>query len=82
MEYNEDLRGKVPIAGAYKDNGTPIVELGVIQTVPEGTVILDETPSVDKERDRIGRVGLSPDEARTVAKTLNEMANRMEDNGE
>jgi hypothetical protein len=56
----------------------PIVELGVIQTVPEGQVILSDDPKPDEEYERKARAGLSPDEARDVADALNEMADRVE----
>lgn len=72
------LRGRVPIAGMYGEDG-PIVELGVIDVVPEGTIILSDEPKVSEEYTRQARTGLTPDEAREVASKLNEMADRVDD---
>lgn len=71
------LRHRVPIAGFYGEDG-PTVELGVIQTIPEGQVVLDDTPTCDEEYQRQARTGLSPTEAREVADALYEMAERVE----
>lgn len=78
-EYN--LRSTVPICGMY-DGNKPIVEIGVIQTVPEGQVILSDTPKSEEEYERKARVGLSISEAREVAFALNEMADKMEKTNE
>jgi len=78
-----DHHDTVPIAGMPRaPDEEPLVELGVIQTVPEGQVILSDDPKPDEEYERKARVGLSPDEARGVADALNEMADRMERNGQ
>lgn len=72
------LHRKVPIAGMYNRDDEPIVELGAIETVPEGQVILDDKPTSEEAYQRKARVGLSIEEARKVADALNEMADRME----
>jgi hypothetical protein len=75
---NYKLHSKVPIAGMY-DGDNPIVELGVIDVVPKGTVIISDKPRCDKKYTRQARTGLSPDEAREVANALNRMADKMEE---
>lgn len=75
---NYELHRRVPIAGMYSKEGDPIVEIGVIQTVPEGQVVLDYKRTSEDSYHRKARIGLSPDEARDAADALNEMANRME----
>lgn len=78
-DYN--LHSTVPIAGMMGKDG-PIVELGVVQTVPVGTIILDDKPIAEEEYKRKARTGLTPDEAREVAGALYEMADVMEDHDE
>jgi hypothetical protein len=83
-EYSDDterynLYSTVPIAGMFDEDEEPIVELGVIQTVPEGQVVLDDKPTASEAYQRKARTALSPEEARKVASGLKEMADRMED---
>ena len=79
-QYN--LGSTVPIAGMFDKNAEPIIELGVIQTVPEEQIILDDEPTASEEYQRKARTALSPDEAREVASALNEMADRMEEHAD
>lgn len=71
-----DLHSKVPIAGFYTDDG-PRIELGAIQTVPEGTAIYADEPVFDEAYTRQARVSLTAREAEAVAHALLEMAERV-----
>ena len=76
-EYS--LHRTVPIAGHYTDDG-PVVELGVIDVVPEGQIIIADEPTMSDSYERQARTGLEPEEAREVADALYEMADRLEEN--
>jgi hypothetical protein len=76
---NYSHHDKVPIAGMYDKDSAPIVEIGVIETVPEGQLILDDEPASDREYVRKARIGLTVEEARQISHALKRMADKMEE---